>query len=236
MEASVIVPAPPATVSDMVSAFRLDLMAKLVLAVLMGGAIGLERQMAGKASGLRTNILICLGSALIMDLSMNLGVSFGDATRVGDPGRIAAQVVTGIGFIGAGTIMQARGAITGLTSAATIWMVAAIGLTVGAGFFVEALGASALALIVLAGLGRIEYRLLRMQRTHPATVRTKPGVTIDWLKTALFADGLSIVKAQIFDHHDDRVFELELRGPARQFEIAKAELLDRAEVLNVMFG
>ena len=231
-----IVPPPQATMAEMIAAFRLDLIAKLVLAVLMGGAIGLERQMAGKASGLRTNILICLGSALIMDLSMNLGVSFGDPTRVGDPGRIAAQVVTGIGFIGAGTIMQSRGAITGLTSAATIWMVAAIGLTVGAGFFVEALGATALVLIVLAGLGRVEYRLLRMQRSHPVTVRTKPGVTLEWLKTALFADGLSIVKAQIFDHPDDRVFEVVLKGPARQFEIAKAEMLDRDEVLNVMFG
>ncbi len=227
---------PQATMSDMIAAFRLDLIAKLVLAVVMGGAIGLERQMAGKASGLRTNILICLGSALIMDLSMNLGVSFGDATRVGDPGRIAAQVVTGIGFIGAGTIMQSRGTITGLTSAATIWMVAAIGLTVGAGFFVEALGATALVLVVLSGLGRVEYRLLRMQRTHPVTVRTKPGVSLEWLKTALFADGLTILKAQIFDHHDDRVFELELKGPARQFDIARAEMLDRDEVLNVMFG
>jgi putative Mg2+ transporter-C (MgtC) family protein len=230
-----IVAPPQGSMHDMIAAFRLDLITKLALAILMGGAIGLERQLAGKASGLRTNILICLGSALIMDLSMNLGMSFGDV-RVGDPGRIAAQIVTGIGFIGAGTIMQSRGAITGLTSAATIWVVAAIGMTVGAGFYVEALGGTAMVMIVLAGLGRVEYRLLRVQRTHPVTVRTKPGVTLEWLKTALFSDGLSIVKAQIFDHDDDRVFELELKGPARQFEIARAELIDRAEVLNIMFG
>jgi putative Mg2+ transporter-C (MgtC) family protein len=223
------------SMTDIVAAFRLDLMSKLALAVLMGGAIGLERQIAGKASGLRTNILICLGSALIMDLSMNLGVSFG-GDRVGDPGRIAAQVVTGIGFIGAGTIMQSRGAITGLTSAATIWMVAAIGLTVGAGFFVEALGATALAVLVLAGLGRVEYRLLRMTRTHHVTVRTKPGIELDWLQTVLFSDGLRIEKSEIFDHDNDRVFELLLKGPARQFDIARAELLDRDGVLNVMFG
>jgi putative Mg2+ transporter-C (MgtC) family protein len=223
------------SITEMVSAFRLDLMTKLSLAVLLGGAIGLERQMAGKASGLRTNILICLGSALIMDLSMNLGVSFG-GDRVGDPGRIAAQVVTGIGFIGAGTIMQSRGAITGLTSAATIWMVAAIGLTVGAGFFVEALGATALAVLVLAGLGRVEYRLLRMTRTHHVTIRTKPGITLDWVQTVLFADGLRIEKSEVFDHDHDRVFELLLKGPARQFDIARAELLDREQVLNVMFG
>jgi putative Mg2+ transporter-C (MgtC) family protein len=221
--------------TEIVSAFRLDLMSKLALAVVMGGAIGLERQIAGKASGLRTNILICLGSALIMDLSMNLGVSFG-GDRVGDPGRIAAQVVTGIGFIGAGTIMQSRGAITGLTSAATIWMVAAIGLTVGAGFYVEALGATAMAVLVLAGLGRVEYRLLRMQRTHHVTVRTRPEIKLEWLQTALFSDGLRIEESEIFDHDNDRVFELVLKGPARQFDIARAELLDREEVLNVMFG
>lgn len=224
-----------ASASDMVRVFRLDLASKLALAVLMGGAIGLERQMAGKASGLRTNILICLGSALIMDLSMNLGMSFGDV-RVGDPGRIAAQVVTGIGFIGAGTIMQSRGAITGLTSAATIWMVAAIGLTVGAGFFVEALGATALVMLVLAGLGSLEYRLLRIQRKRECTIRTKPGIALEWLSSALFSDGLRVTKVEVFDHDNDRVFELVLKGPERQFEIARADLLDRSEVLNVMFG
>jgi putative Mg2+ transporter-C (MgtC) family protein len=219
----------------MVAAFRLDLVAKLLLAVLLGGAIGLERQLAGKASGLRTNILICLGSALIMHVSMTLGTSLGDA-RIGDPGRIAAQVVTGIGFIGAGTIMQSRGAITGLTSAATIWIVAAIGLTVGAGFEVEALGATALAMVVLSGLGRVEYKLLRMQRSRDCTIRTQPGVKLDWVETVLFADGLRVTRSEMFDHKNDRVFELVVRGPARQFEIARAELLDRDEVLNVMFG
>jgi putative Mg2+ transporter-C (MgtC) family protein len=223
------------SMSDMVAAFRLDLVAKLLLAVLLGGAIGLERQLAGKASGLRTNILICLGSALIMHLSMTLGTSLGD-DRIGDPGRIAAQVVTGIGFIGAGTIMQSRGAITGLTSAATIWMVAAIGLTVGAGFDVEALGATTVAMVVLAGLGRVEYKLLRMQRSRDCTIRTKPGVKLEWVETVLFADGLRILKSEIFDHQNDRVFELVVRGPSRQFEIAHAELLDRDDVLNVMFA
>jgi putative Mg2+ transporter-C (MgtC) family protein len=223
------------SIPDMVRAFRLDLASKLLLATLLGGAIGLERQVAGKASGLRTNILICLGSALIMDLSMNLGTSFG-GERIGDPGRIAAQVVTGIGFIGAGTIMQSRGTITGLTSAATIWMVAAIGLTVGAGFLVEAMGATVIVMIVLAGLGKLEYRLLRAHRTVNVTVRTKPGVTLEWVKNELFADGLRVVTAELFDHQDDRVFELSLKGPARQFEIGRSNLLDHAEVLNVLFG
>ena len=76
--------------------------------------------------------------------------------------------------------------------------------------------------------------LLRVRRTHNCTIRTKPGTSLDWLKTALFSDGLRVVKAELFDHGDDRVFELVLTGPARQFDIARIELLDRAEVLNVM--
>jgi putative Mg2+ transporter-C (MgtC) family protein len=140
----------------LVDAFRLDLFIKLIGAVLVGGGIGLERELAGKPAGLRTNILICIGSTLLMDLSMGLAENHG-----GDPGRIAAQVVTGIGFIGAGTILHTRGNVTGLTSAATIWVVAAIGMTIGAGFFVEALGTTVAVMLVLVGLGWVERKYLR---------------------------------------------------------------------------
>ncbi len=143
-------------VNDLIiEAFRLDLAAKLFGAVLIGGGIGLEREIKGKPAGLRTNILICVGSALLMDLSIGLTSKYG-----GDPGRISAQVVTGIGFLGAGTILHTRGMITGLTSAATIWVVAAIGLTIGAGYFVEAMGATLTVMLVLVGLGWVERRYL----------------------------------------------------------------------------
>ena len=222
------------SVPGMVAAFHLDLAGKLVIAVLCGGAIGLERQISGKPAGLRTNILICLGSALLMDLSIKLGVSRGGG-RSGDPARLAAQVVTGIGFLGAGTIMQSRGAITGLTSAATLWLVAAIGLTIGGGFFVEGLGATALVMLVLAGLKPLEHKLQRARRVQHATIRTKPGVEPAWLKTVLFADGLTIVASEVFDHDDDRVFELRLSGPSRQFAIARTSLQLRDQILNVSF-
>jgi putative Mg2+ transporter-C (MgtC) family protein len=217
-----------------VEAFRLDLATKMLMAVLAGGAIGFERQIAGKPAGLRTNILICVGSALLMDLSINIGVAFG-GPRIGDPARLAAQVVTGIGFIGAGTIMQSRGTITGLTSAATIWVVAAIGLTIGGGFYVEAMGATATVMLVLAGLGTLEHRLLRARRTLSATVRTRPNVSLEWIEKTLGSDGLRVSHVKMFDHDHDRVFEMRIRGPARQFDIARAAMSQREEVLDFWF-
>ena len=104
---------------------RLQLLGGLLLASLLGGAIGWEREHSGKPAGLRTNILICMAATLLTDLSVRLAPSFGGPA---DPGRIAAQIVTGMGFLGAGTIIQTRGTVTGLTTAATLWIVAAIGM------------------------------------------------------------------------------------------------------------
>ncbi len=118
--------------AQMVDVFRLELFLQLCLATLFGGAIGLERELGGKPAGLRTNILICIGSVLYTKLSFTM------AAGTADPTRIAAQIVTGVGFIGAGTILHARGAVVGLTSAATIWVVAAIGVALGATFYSEA--------------------------------------------------------------------------------------------------
>jgi len=216
--------------NDVFVGLRLDLALKLGIAVLMGGAIGLERQIAGKPAGLRTNILICLGSTLLMDLSIRIAGADG---RVGDPARLAAQVVVGIGFLGAGTIMQSKGTISGLTSAATIWVVAAIGLTIGAGHFVEGLGAGAMVLIVLQVLGNLEHRLVRTQRTVPATLRAAVRADFAPLEQLLHESGLKVVDRTTYDHPRDRVFELRLRGPAPQFEVARELLLEREDVLDM---
>src|SRR5437899_3050828 len=121
---------------QMIEMFRLELFLQLSLATLFGGAIGLERELGGKPAGLRTNILICIGSVLYTKLSITM------AAGTADPTRVAAQIVTGVGFIGAGTILHARGAVVGLTSAATIWVVAAIGVALGAAFYWEAAATS----------------------------------------------------------------------------------------------
>ncbi|MEN3038614.1 MAG: MgtC/SapB family protein [Candidatus Kryptonium sp.] len=129
---------------------HLDLF-KFVLAIIFGGLIGLERELKGKPAGFRTNILICLGSALYTIISIKIS---------NDPGRIAAQIVTGIGFIGAGTIIQSKGTITGITTAATIFVVAAIGLAIGSGQIILATIFTIIVLLVLTFLTNVEKALL----------------------------------------------------------------------------
>jgi putative Mg2+ transporter-C (MgtC) family protein len=128
----------------------------LLLATVLGGAIGWEREHAHKPAGLRTNILICMAAALLTDISVRAATS---VSTTADPGRIAAQIVTGVGFLGAGTIIQTRGTVTGLTTAATLWIVAAIGMAIGFGALIEAVGTTLLVLITLIPLRRLEDRI-----------------------------------------------------------------------------
>ena len=199
--------------------------------MLLGGAIGLEREINGKPAGLRTNILICVGSALLADLSIAIG--FQNGTRVGDPARLAAQVVSGIGFLGAGTIMQARGAVIGLTTAATLWVVAAIGLTVGAGHYFEAGGAALLVTLVLSGLGAVEKKLLTTRRQVSGTIRAAAGTDFDEIGLILASAGVEVMSKMIFDHPEDRTFEVKLAGRSRQFDFATSALMRHNKVISV---
>lgn len=125
---------------------ELELLLRLVIATVLGAGIGLQRELAGKPAGMRTHILICLGCALFTIVSTEGFSGLGN-----DPSRIAAGVVTGIGFLGAGAIIRGEEEIiAGLTTAASIWVVAAVGLAVGAGLYFISAVASALAAVVLA--------------------------------------------------------------------------------------
>jgi putative Mg2+ transporter-C (MgtC) family protein len=210
---------------------EIQLLGKLALAVIFGGAIGLERELKGKPAGLRTNILICVGATLLTDVSVS--ISFANGSRIGDPARLAAQIVSGIGFIGAGTIMQSSGTVTGLTSAATIWVVAAIGIAVGSGNYVGAAGACALVTVVLAWLGRIEHKIKRFRRVTHLTVRAKPGTPLEAIAGTLAEEGIKVTASRIYDHPRDRTFELTLSGPAVQFEIMPQRLMERGDVTSV---
>jgi putative Mg2+ transporter-C (MgtC) family protein len=229
-----VIPSSPAP-EGIAAVLRVDLLLKLLLAVCLGGAIGMEREIAGKPAGLRTNILICIAATVIMDLSMRISTG-PEGQRWGDPARLAAQALTGVGFIGAGTILHARGTVTGLTSAATIWMVTAIGLSLGAGYFVEALGAGVLVIATLSGLGRVEYYVRRWRRIVAATIRTAPGYSADDLRHALGVHGVFILDSKVFDHPEDRTWELKLAGPARQFDILAGALNNRRDILSVQLG
>src|SRR6185437_11029449 len=128
--------------------------AKLCLAALLGGLIGLERESKHRPAGLRTNLFICLGAAMFTLLSDQLAT-----THTGDHTRIAAQIIPGIGFIGAGSILHARGdLVTGITTAATIFVVASVGMAVGGGRYLIAVFATALILLCLFLLGKAELR------------------------------------------------------------------------------
>jgi len=137
----------------------IDIFLRLALAAGLGGAIGLEREFRHKPAGLRTNMLIALGSALFSILSVELGGA------AGSPDRVAAQIVTGIGFLGAGAILRSGENVHGLTTAATIWVNAAIGMAAGAGHFVLAISGTCTALLVLTVLKHVE---IRMDRYRPA--------------------------------------------------------------------
>jgi putative Mg2+ transporter-C (MgtC) family protein len=135
---------------------EIDIVIRLCLAFLGGGIIGFERSYRRQVAGLRTHILIALGAASLMLLSIWIPQNFSER---GDPGRIAAQVVSGIGFLGAGAIIRLGSNIRGLTTAASLWLTAAIGLTIGAGMFVTALTAEILALVTLFVLHIVEDKI-----------------------------------------------------------------------------
>jgi putative Mg2+ transporter-C (MgtC) family protein len=135
----------------------LTIIINLFVAFILGGVIGWLREKQGKSAGLRTHILVAVGSALFMMLSGEMLLKSGLA----DPGRIAAGVVSGIGFIGAGAILQARGAVKGITTAASIWVAAAIGMASGTGFYVGAVATTIIAGITLELLQRAEKRIIK---------------------------------------------------------------------------
>jgi len=135
-----------------------EVIIRLVVAAVVGGLIGFERESHGRAAGLRTHTLVCMASALIMLVS----VYCSQVTKIigiSDPSRIAAGVITGLGFLGAGTIMRFKASVKGLTTAASLWTVGAIGLTIGIGFYSAAFLATAIVLITLVFIGRLERRL-----------------------------------------------------------------------------
>ncbi len=153
-----------------------EIIFKLALAGVLGGLIGLERESLSRPAGLRTYTLVSIGSALAMIVSIDIYLQYYQTVNA-DPGRIAAQVISGIGFLGAGTIMREGASVQGLTTAAGLWVVACIGLAVGSGLYIPAIATTILILFVLIYFIKFEARFTgsREFKGIVLLVEDKPG-------------------------------------------------------------
>ena len=181
---------------------------RLLLAVIFGSIIGLEREINNHPAGFRTHILVCTGATLITLISIH---SF----EGGDPGRVAAQIVSGIGFLGAGTIMREGTTIRGLTTAASLWSVAGVGMAIGSGFYLGASLTTALMVIILFFFNTLEKRILQRQYyVVDLTVADVPG-QLGRVASRLGEMGVSIKTLQISPHISDQVqVEMGIKTPA----------------------
>jgi len=160
--------------SEMASGIVATSLARLVLAAVLGGVIGLERELRHRPAGLRTNMFICFGAALFTILSDALAVKY-----LGDHTRISAQIIPGIGFIGAGSILHTRGLTTGLTTASTLFVVASVGMATGGGLYLTAIFATGVVLAALFSLGHLEltFNLKTLLNTYEVTGSNLEAIT-----------------------------------------------------------
>ncbi|KWK24704.1 methyltransferase [Burkholderia stagnalis] len=185
---------------------QLELMGRLLLAALLGSVVGIERERLNWAAGLRTHMLVCVGASLVMLVSI-----FGFEDVVGrtgivvDPSRVAAPVVSGIGFVGAGSILLRGEVVRGLTTAASLWAVAGIGLAAGGGMYLAAIGATAIVLAILAGVKPLERRFIaQRQQRRLRIVADRGGLTLDTLHDALGARRVRGKQFIVQQSDDDR--------------------------------
>ena len=202
-----------------------EIAVRLTLALVFGGLIGLEREAYGRPAGFRTHILVSVGSALVMIISVYglAGIRFAHTRPSYDAARIAAQVVSGIGFLGAGTIMREGSSVRGLTTAASLWVVAGIGLAVGSGAIVPASIATLLVLITLLLLSRVERSFLSTKRhVIVAEISDRPG--------QLGAIGLVLGRHNINIH--DVKLDQDARPAILEMSVTLPSKVDRIAVLE----
>jgi putative Mg2+ transporter-C (MgtC) family protein len=216
-----------------------DMILRLVLAALLGSVVGIDRERLRWAAGLRTHMLVCVGSCLFLIVS---AFGFSEALKADhvtlDPSRIAAQVVSGIGFLGAGTILLRGEFVKGLTTAASLWAVAAIGLAVGSGLYVAAVSTTVIMMIILAGVKPLEERLHKRMSVRELRIRCKRG-TLDFAQvdTRLQAAAGSFVRRFVAQPaKDDAIDEVHIvlhKMPQRRYEALVARLKQMDGVLEV---
>jgi putative Mg2+ transporter-C (MgtC) family protein len=204
---------------------------KLGIAAVLGGIIGIEREIQGQTAGFRTQLLVCLGACLFTIISIYAPQLAGNYS---DPGRIAAQIVVGIGFLGAGAILKHGNHIRGLTTAASLWIVSAIGMAVGFGKYSLAVATS---VIVLASLIVLKYMEHRMPKDCYVRMRIKTDSTEDLFLEPLMKDyGLKIMERKIKIAKADSFIEQELSIQYKNYERLKSfidEIGQRDNILEI---
>jgi len=189
---------------------------KLLLSLVLGCCVGLERKRKGQIAGLRTFALIAMGATLAMILSIYVPQEY-LGLKNGDPGRIAAQVITGVGFLGAGAIIQSKGSVRGLTTAAGIWMVSTIGMAVGVGMYTVSVIATILIILILTVLEMIEHRIHVGGESRIIRLRVKEIVTdIEPYRQCLKAHRIALVNVYVEYDYSEKVTRLNLVTLSRE--------------------
>lgn len=209
---------------------RIEITIRLLLSIILGGIVGFEREKVGKPAGLRTHILVCLGSTVTMLTSLFMFYQFQGKANL-DPGRISAQVISGIGFLGAGTIILEGPNVKGLTTAATLWIIAAIGLAVGIGFYYGAVLCTIIVFIVLRTLSKFEKNILNNHCNKTLVIVLKNSSSNLGKISALLEDmNIAVNNIQI-NFSKDKNIELSIRLPKNSLELEK-RIIEELSHLN----
>ncbi|WP_109480606.1 MgtC/SapB family protein [Paraburkholderia sp. C35] len=211
-----------------------EILSRLLIAALLGSVIGFERERLNWAAGLRTHMLVCMGSALIMLVSaFGFADVLGQKNVVLDPSRIAAQVVSGIGFLGAGSILLRGEIVRGLTTAASLWSVAGVGLAVGGGMYTAAIGATAIMLIILAGVKPLERRFISVKQQRNVQLLVERGaVSLDTLVNTLGSGTVRVKQFIVQQSEDDPEFDDIQIALSRVTETEFAAICGRLESMS----
>ncbi len=205
-----------------------DLIVKVVLALVLGGVMGLERQYNDKPAGYATNSIICVGAALFTILSLYM------AELGGDPGRIAAQIVSGVGFLGAGAILREGNKISGLTTAAAVWLVAAIGMAVGFGQYLLASGACAAVLLMQLGVRRTLGLVEKLRRYDTIYLTCAPEWSVvELICQKIEKQKVQVLKKEVSKHESKFCVSIVATFTGHEFQKITKELLEMPEVYSL---
>ena len=205
-----------------------QIIVKIVLALILGGVMGLERQYNDKPAGYATNSIICVGATLFTLLSLYMG------EMGGDPGRIAAQIVSGVGFLGAGAILREGNKISGLTTAAGVWFVAAIGMTVGYGQYLLASLACAIVLLMQLGVRRMLGLLETLRRYDSIHLTCAPQWSVvHTICQEIEKQKVKILKREVTKHDNHFVVEIVATFTGHEFQQVTKKVLEMPEVYSL---